>query len=245
MVIIVVMFNFSGGMMKIFTKLIFFFFLTTNLCFARNYENEVLSIWHWLDSFNIGSGYPTVFFDKNISQFENDIEKDQIIFLGSTKISKNSNDFNVSITEGPSHDPTTILEYNFNGQSNSFSFRAHCIIIPGTGFIYTIDSERGFFKEKRKYKFINGEFIEIKQPLNYIGSNSVSTVSIKLFESKNMKNEIGIIPKDSELLIIGGVFDNNDVFFLLQSKFGLVGWHKLQIFDIHNTSIKGIYGNPD
>ena len=209
------------------------------------YKDKVLSIWPNLEILQLEPGMPTVFYNKDLSNIQKGKKNKSFIKCGTIKLSNSSKKFEIKCSAGPSHDPTTVLTSIVKGKQKDYVFGAYCIIFPGNGHIYTIDSGRGFINEHRKFQIIDDKIIEVKQPLQYVGFETEALTDITLFYEKKQKNIVGYIPKGNKTFIIGGIIEKSDVYYLLQTKFGLVGWHKLEIYSVHETSLKNIYGNPD
>ena len=93
------------------------------------------------------------------------------------------------------------------------------------------------FNKMRKYTLTANVINEVKQPYYYVGLNTETTKSIKIFSSKRLENVVASLPKNSPIEVV----INEDEFYLIKTSFGLIGWVKIPECIISDTPIKGLY----
>ena len=227
------------------------YLLSLMICYGDDLiEQHVLESFSWLKS--LGT-IPNVYFDKNLAKVNQESIKSEYAdrYVGEIKFAKDSSYLKVSTTLGPSHDPTAILEYEYENKKCITAIKTFALVIPGNGNIYSFADKHIYIgnqdkiKYLEKYEFVNGEFVIIDQPIFFINYKASAAEEITLYTEINSYHEVGKIPKNYPAYIIGIKFVNGRRFLLVQSKFGLVGWHELVVHDVNNTSINGICLSPD
>jgi S-adenosylmethionine hydrolase len=116
------------------------------------------------------------------------------------------------------------------------------IIVPGNGFIYSIEREPHNFYVKRKYQIKNDTITEIKQPFYGVNIDSYALKSLTLYEDKDLTKPIATIPKNGVVKILVAEETSEHLsLYLVQSSFGLVGWIKLEADQYRSKSVEGLY----
>lgn len=152
----------------------------------------------------------------------------------------------VGFTEGLSDDP----EFLFYSKRGKFikGISGTELYLSANGFFYVTGTANDFFKKKRKFQFKKGEVIEIEQPFYYIGLTTKTLNTVELYQSKELKSKVATLPAnyDVELLLVEpGYDDSKEIFVLVRTKLGLVGWVKLDPFNYNDMSFDGFYFHGD
>lgn len=180
----------------------------------------------------------------NVSRNEEGYEFIRVL---KTKIDSKSNYlYEVEYFEGMSVDPGFTLIKSENGQRKEiYTFGGTRMIIPGNGYIYTDGHTNTVFNERKKYRFEDDKVVEVPQPYYYIGLKTKTNKEIKIFSTKKMNNEVAKLTKGTEVEVIL----NEGEYYLVVTKFGLVGWFKpgfIQPAGLdHKSDITGLYFKGD
>jgi hypothetical protein len=148
------------------------------------------------------------------------------------------------ITWGPINGPSvgfTIFEsekpYKIIGQIYSRQ-----IVVPGNGYIYSIEREDLNFYVKKKYKIEKDTITEIKQPFYGVNIDSYTLKPVTLFEDEELTKPIAIIPENGTIKILAAKEPAEyRSLYLVQSSFGLVGWTKLEASQYRSTAVEGLF----
>ncbi len=116
------------------------------------------------------------------------------------------------------------------------------LIIPGNGFIYSIERENLNFFVKKKYKIEKNNIEEVKQPLYGVNIDSYTLKPITIFEDQQLTKPIATIPENGAIKILAAKepFEYLSL-YLVQSSFGLVGWTKLEASQYRSTAVEGLF----
>ena len=134
----------------------------------------------------------------------------------------------LSFTHGLSEDLFFIFDFIENDSiTKTLELPGQQIYIPGNGNIYTSGIANNTFNKRKKYKFVNGEFVEVEQPLYYVGKTTTTKALIKIYSDKDQKNLVATLPKDSKIEILASEFTSDNKYYLIKTSFGLVGWWEL------------------
>lgn len=142
-----------------------------------------------------------------------------------------------------------LLYHDTGSASSSFGFvsldnkinlgvPADMIIIPGNGNIYSQGHTTECFNRRRKYIY-EEKITEVEQPFYYVGLNTVTTDSIKLYSNINGKYSIINIVDDSEVyVILSKRGKNSSNYYLIKTKSSQLGWYKGSGYE---TSLRDIH----
>ena len=164
------------------------------------------------------------------------------IMIGRYQLENNTH-LNLYYTEGPSDDPQLIIEYNtkiiLTADGEKFHFRGKSLFVEG--------NSNNLFNKKRKFIFENGKFNEVRQPLYFVGIKGKLKRNIKIYETKSLKSTVANLPKNYPIEIVMAEFSENDLieYFLVKTKFGLMGWLKIEIDDENGGLIDSFYFHGD
>ena len=164
------------------------------------------------------------------------------IIIGKYKLENNTH-LNLYYSEGQSDDPQLIIEYNTNiiltADGDKFHFRGKSLFVEGYS--------NNLFNKKRKFIFENGKFNEVRQPLYFVGIKGKLKRNIKIYKTKSLKSTVANLPKNYPIEIVMAEFNENDFaeYFLVKTKFGLIGWLKIEIDDENGGLIDGFYFHGD
>lgn len=116
------------------------------------------------------------------------------------------------------------------------------IIVPGNGFIYSIEREDHNFYVKKKYVIYNDSISEVKQPYYGVNIDSYALEPITIYEDESLTKSIAVIPKQGAIKVLLAKESNEyESKYLVQSSFGLVGWTKIKAAQYRSMSVEGIY----
>ncbi len=152
----------------------------------------------------------------------------------------------VVFTEGLSDDPE-FLFYSSRGEFIA-GVSGSKLYLSSNGFFYVVGTANDFFEKKRKYHLSNGKIKEVKQPFYYIGLNTVTQKAVTLYQSKDLKEKVASLPADYnvELLLVEPDYDDHsEVFVLVRTELGLVGWVKVTPYNVDEMEFKGFYYHGD
>lgn len=139
---------------------------------------------------------------------------------------------------GLSMDPEFLIYSGTNRIIGQFA--ANNLYINQWGTIYTSGHVNCMYNRKRKYQLQEDTIIEIVQPYNYVGLKGNTETDIVLYSDKAGSDILARLPANYEIEILLAEANTKDydidLFFLVRTKFGLVGW--LRLMD-HND---GVYG---
>ncbi len=164
------------------------------------------------------------------------------IMIGRYKLENNTY-LNLYYSEGQSDDPQLIIEYNkeiiLTADGDKFHFKGKSIYVEGFS--------NSLFDKKRKFVFENGKFNEVKQPLYFVGIKGKLKRNIKIYETKSLTSIVANLPKEYPVEIVMAEFNENDFaeYFLVKTKFGLIGWIKIETEDENGGLIDGFYFHGD
>jgi hypothetical protein len=164
------------------------------------------------------------------------------IMIGRFKL-ENNTFLNLYYIEGQSDDPQIIIEYNtkiiLTAIGDKFHFRGESLYVEGYS--------NNLFNKKRKFIFENGKFNEVKQPLYFVGIKGKLKRNIKIYETKDLTSIVATLPKNYPIEIVMAEFIENDFsqYFLVKTKFGLMGLIKIEINDENGGLIDGFYFHLD
>lgn len=155
-----------------------------------------------------------------------------------TKIKENGADYVVVYSPGPSADPTFMFYKDGNFNQLAFSVPATNLFIPGNGNLYSEGYAALNNDVRRKYIFSNNDIEEVNQPFYYVGKKTSTKQAIKLYATPKMEQVIASIPANYSIEI---VLEHPDKpMLLIKTKFGLVGWKKLNLRGLSSDDIKGL-----
>ncbi len=157
------------------------------------------------------------------------------------------NDSNIllGINEGASADPSFDFFKLINGEYIFlFTIEGQQLFIPGNGNLYISGEANNMFHKKRKFKYINDNIVEVKQPFYYVGKTTVTLKPIKLYSDKNCTYVLATLPAKAKIEIIAAQStDEYNNYFLIKSSFGLLGWWKLD--NDYSEKIEDFYFHGD
>jgi hypothetical protein len=157
-----------------------------------------------------------------------------------TKINRNSDTYYyVLFSHGPSGDPHFMIFEDGRFDKPVFTVYALKLYINGSGNIYSEGHTNNMFNERRKFQFINGEFVETEQPYYYVGLKTVTNTSIKLYKTEQMKEVVASLPKNYSVEVV--INKPKTQLFLIKTDFGLTGWYKPEHAMYGRQDIKGLY----
>lgn len=147
-------------------------------------------------------------------------------------------------TEAPSDDPTFIAIYNgkiiLEEAGTTLHLKGKTLYLEGIANAY--------FDKKRKFKFSNNEFQEIKQAFYDISLKGKLNFPIDIYQTENFTNKVARLPEGYEVEIIlgktGGEYNDLEV-ILIKSKFGLLGWFDFKKISYGKPLIEGFHFNGD
>lgn len=163
-----------------------------------------------------------------VAKVKSDISKDSLTILYS---------------EGMSVDPMfTVLSKN---KKTLRRFWCTEFFINTSGTIYTSGHTNNMYNRKRKFQLEGDTIKEIIQPFSYVGVKGKLLKSIKLYKEKVGTELVAQLTKNHEVEILLGdssVEDfGNDLFFLVKTEFGLVGWLRLDNDEINGGILNELY----
>ncbi|WP_411895223.1 hypothetical protein [Winogradskyella sp. A2] len=220
-----------------------FLLLISNLVFS---QNNFADLEYKLVNEFIEVGYPKSNFEsifKVCSQTNLCVgvgESD--IVIGRFKLENNAF-LNLYYSEGQSDDPQLIIEHKtkiiLNVIGDKFHFRGKSLYVEGYS--------NNLFDKKRKFIFENGKFNEVKQPLYFVGIKGKLKRNIKIHETKDLTSIVATLPKNYPIEIVMAEFNENDIaeYFLVKTKFGLLGWLKIEMDDENGGLMDGFYFHGD
>ena len=150
---------------------------------------------------------------------------------------------NLYYSEGQSDDPQLIIEYHkkiiLTEIGDKFHFTGKSLYVEGFS--------NSLFNKKRKLVFANDKFKEVKQPLYFVGIKGKLKREIKVYETKSLTSIVAILPKENPIEIVMAEFKEDDFaeYFLVKTKFGLIGWIKIETADQSGGLIDGLYFHGD
>lgn len=132
--------------------------------------------------------------------------------------------FTIDCDYGLSADPNCTFFQEINGKLKKvIQLQGLHFAFPGNGNIYVDGHTNTMFDVRQKYEWHNGSFSLVKQPVNFVGLNATTRVSISLFSTQEYKQSVATLPKDSAILVV----INEGEHYLVKSPFGLVGWVRI------------------
>lgn len=168
-----------------------------------------------------------------------DDELEEFYKLGDFKSDKLKHAITIGFTFGMSVDPEFIL---FNSK-NKIIGRVYAwnLYLNSNGVFYTSGHVNNFFDQKRKFEINGDTIIEIKQPFYHVGLKSTTKEQITLYSDKRGGEVVAVLPKNYEIEILLAEYGKNEMgaerYFLVKTKFGLVGWINYE----SPTAIEGLY----
>ena len=160
--------------------------------------------------------------------------------VGTYKLSK-STTLALYYTEGPSGDPAIYIVKNN---------KEEVLSVQGTGFhfkgktIYVDGCSNTLFDVKRKFIYENGIYREVKQPFYYVNITGTLNRDITIFQTKNLSKPVAFLPKGYSIDVVLSEFgkeDDRTDYFLIKTKFGLLGWIKLEMGDWYGGLLDNLY----
>lgn len=150
--------------------------------------------------------------------------------------------FVIDCDSGGSGDPgCTILKEN-NGHLKKINhIMGLNFAFPCNGIIYVDGHNNTMFNVRKKYEWKNRSFIEIKQPYNYVGLDSITKKPIQIYSSKEYKQVVANLPKGAPVFVLLNEGEN----YLIKTPFGLLGWHKIRDGIQNESTLEGIYWAGD
>jgi len=150
--------------------------------------------------------------------------------------------YEVEFFEGLSVDPSFSIYRNKNGERKALiEVGGTELVVPGNGYVYVSGHTNSIFNVRRKFQYVDGEFIEIEQPYKYVGLSTKTNADIDIFTTKNQKNKVAHLPSGTKIEVL----INDGDFFLIRTGFGLVGWYLLkEVVPIgleNDSPIDGLY----
>lgn len=158
-----------------------------------------------------------------------------------TRLDQKSKDvYVVDFSEGMSMDPGFMVHRRTaKGLESVGSFAGEQLTIPGNGAVYVVNSYNTTFANKNKYVLKNNELEYVKQPFKYVGLKTKATAVIRLYKSKEMKEEVAVLTRGAELFVLLADGEN----YLVRTPFGLLGW--IHIERGYSSPIAGLYFQGD
>ncbi len=149
---------------------------------------------------------------------------------------------------GMSDDPEyTVLS---NKQKVLGRFPALEFYINSIGTIYTAGHVNNMYNRKRKFQIQKDTIVEVKQPFSYVGLKGKTLKEIILYKEKEGSDiYVAKLPKDYEIEIL--LTESNttnyqiDLYYLVKTDFGLVGWLRLTNEDVFGRVLKELYYKGD
>ena len=134
----------------------------------------------------------------------------------------------IGYSEGASEDP----EFWFYQQEEAgfrplISVNGKQIFISGNGNIYVSGHTNNMFNKRRKFKFENDAIREVEQPLYFVGLQTKTLKTIKLYSDKSLDNILATLPANAPIEVVAAEYANECQYFLIKTSFGLLGWWKL------------------
>ena len=155
-----------------------------------------------------------------------------------TKIKANGADYVVVYSPGPSADPTFMFYKDGSFNKPAFSIPASKLFIPVNGNLYSEGYAALNIDVRRKYIFSNNDVEEVDQPFYYTGKQTSTKSAIKLYATQQFNREIASLPADYPIEIVLEHPDKRHI--LIKTKFGLVGWKKINFRGLNSADIKGL-----
>lgn len=116
------------------------------------------------------------------------------------------------------------------------------IVVPGNGFIYSVERENYNFFVKKKYRLEEDSIKEVKQAYYGVNIDSYTLKSITIYQDEKLTNPIATIPEKGAIrILVTRELDSYPGLYLVQSSFGLVGWAKLEAGQYKSTAVEGLY----
>lgn len=154
-----------------------------------------------------------------------------------TKLQKNGEDYIIIHSPGPSGDPAFMIFKNNKDKERVTSIAGNKLYIPGNGNVYAEGNTFSNIKARKKYTLRNGKIEEVKQPFYYAGMKTTTKTPIKLYASQKLKQEVASLPSGYPIEL---VLEASNHMYLIKTKFGLVGWKKVEWRGLSSKSIKGL-----
>lgn len=115
------------------------------------------------------------------------------------------------------------------------------IVVPGNGFIYSIERENMNFFVKKKYKIEEGAITEIEQPFYGVDLESYTLNPVTIYKDEELTQPIATIPKNGRIkILIAKDPSEATTLYLVQTSFGLVGWAKLRSDQYRSYDVEGL-----
>lgn len=168
---------------------------------------------------------------------------DPTILLGFWTL-ENHTKVELHYTEAPSDDATFIAVLNgkiiLEEAGTTLHFKGNTLYVEGNANAY--------FDKKRKFQFINNEYLEVTQPFYHIGLKGKLNYPIQIYKSTDFKEKVASLPKDYEVEVLigqtGGEYDELEK-VLIKTEFGLVGWFNFKEVAFGESLIDGLYFHGD
>lgn len=95
------------------------------------------------------------------------------------------------------------------------------LCIPGDGYLYISGETNDYFDRRRKYRVLEGQLQEVRQPFYFVGLETQATAEVTLYLDKHAHTEVARIPKGGKLTVLLAATDRE---YLARTEMGLVGW---------------------
>gem|GEM_PF-4597940 len=199
----------------------------------ESYVKKYLSIWNHLEKIELDNNVIILFnktvcdIDYNNNQNTKIINKQKIL---SFKPKENSNSFDIHFRSGPLPFFDSI---EIKLQNNTI-YNLKVICIPGNGSIYTLRTAYAWnLLVEDKYIYENETLKLVNQPFYYVGKETKTNIQIILLSSIDGNQIVATIPKSYKVFLIGLYQEkpDSDIWFLVKSVSGLVGWVKMEFID--------------
>lgn len=165
---------------------------------------------------------------------------------GSIIVATTNNDkYAILFNPGPSEDP----EFSIYDKNKNLieSFGANEFYITSANIIYTGGASNKMYDKRQKYTWQGNKIVEEKQPFYYVGMKTKTTKNLTLYKTKTGSEIIANLTPNYAVEVILADADSNskDMYYLLKTEFGLVGWLRLAEPYSYDTGIEGLRYNGD
>lgn len=124
------------------------------------------------------------------------------------------------------------------------------LYINAAGVVYSAGHVNNMYNRKRKFQIGKDTLQEVKQPYNYVGLKGKTLKDIVLHQQKSGSDAVvARLPKgyEVEILLTDAATPDYqaDLFYLVKTDFGLVGWLRLSQEDVFGGVLEGLYFRGD
>lgn len=125
---------------------------------------------------------------------------------------------------GPSYDPSYVVVpagSPVDAKAQDAEITANVLIVPGNGFLYLAGKTNRTFDMRRKYRLgAKGRLQEVEQPFYGVALETSTRRDVTLTAAPTGGGNVASIPAGERVFVLVNTGDS----YLIQTRFGLVGW---------------------